>query len=1048
MAAKPTIAEQLIPSVRVSIASQDPSPLPSANKREEVNCTPSEHWSLFWKQAFQEHPWLFNSSSPEGKLSNSHVRTCIVTCAANSGTNEEEYFKEGDADARHDIFVPILPIDEPFGPLVDIQALDQGLEPGPSTPVPPISPVVPSTPHFRSSPSLILTDWTPTPPSRLRTRSDNRDDETRSPDGAVLGNGSVEPEGMAEGSTPSVESSSRFLEEGNTTTSSTRRIEHSSASNRPPLETDGVNDQPFVPSSSQTSLGRQRPLGAGLLRHLQLSPRRTQKHRGELRTEYTAPMHLTKQNSIPKSFSPSQPLFSQPQATLTQELVPASVDETSQEITSSDSFRIPPGQMAVMQESQQSRLTLECTSPESPIDVFVEGFSWEITASESIRFPPSGQIAATQGSQATGPVSQDTGEAKTSFKTPDPLAKRDHRWKSKNINPMLSSSPIYPTPSALNSPTAETSVGPMDSTSQLSDSDIAYHQYMEDHRTAKEKVGSPASSEDETGSQLEMDELRYDVSSKAPSTEGSGESHEETDNKKEGPNRQSIIVVEEAEHTQHLPGDVDVQWAPEEQGGRLTPGPEAPPAQSEKRVEEVVQPDEGGEPQEPPCIGPPETEEGDDQKRVHERLARTPIQELRANIPCELQIKEVKATQRGAEEARAEAHKETGPDDARGEENEAKDYGRKGIAWVLPSAVHETGLTVESTTQFETANEGLQDVGSQHKSLRTHLQSPLMVITPTSLHGSEPQVSKARPRAPRRLPWHLAESDGRSPSASITPPPPPQKQGQVLGKRKRISVGDNVREQARTPPPPSIFKIPVEKANFPGVLLQPLFQHHSVIKRRKAEYIDTPLEIDFEESGSDSDEIPIDNWRPKRGRVEKAPTIQVQDGSPFSRNKPSRPPSFDVPSPRPSVISRGPSIPGAGKVQLSRPSLRAHQPALSLVPSSSVRDQQPMVLSVHRSRRVSAQSSTVQQRPTYPVSSRASPRYPSPVSSLFREDRSFSHRPSTVPRHSPSYIDQSDFSDFRDDVSVLSTDTLPHVDDLKRKSVHRRTSSSTWCLQR
>ena len=951
--------------------------------------------------------------------------------------------------------MPILPTDEPLEPLVELQALDQPLEPGPLTPVPPFSPVAMSTPPFLPSPSVILTDWTPTPPSRLRTRSNNnRGDETRSPYGAIWGNGGAEPEGKANNSTISVESSSRFLEEGNTTSSPTTRTEQASASNGPPLETDEVNNLDFVPLSSQSRLGRQRELGAGSLRRLQVSPRRTQKHRGELRTEYstshTVPMRPNKWNLTPNSFPPSQPLFSQPQATLTQEPDLASVDETSQEITSSDSFRIPPGQMAVMQESQHSRSALKSTTPESPIDAFLEGTPWEITASENTRFAPSGQIAVTQGPQETAPISQNTGEAKTSFNTPDPLANRDHRWKSKNINAMLSSSPIYPTSSALHSPAADTSVGPMDSASPLSDSDIAYRQYMEDNCIAKEKEGEPASSEEETGSELEIDELRDDASPRAPSADGSSESDEETEDNKEGSNKQPIIVAGEVEHTQQPSGDVDVDVGEQHRPcqARLTPRPETPPAQSEKLVEQLVQSDEGGELQGLVHIGSPETEEGDHQKRIHERLARTPIQKLRANLLGELRTEGVKATQRGAEEAhQAEAHKETRTDDAIGEENEANNHSREGIDRMLPSEAYERRLAVKSTALLETANEELQDVGLQLESLRTPLHSPLKVIIPTSSRRPEPQVSKARPQAPRRLPWLLADSDSRSPSTSTTSPPPPLKQGQVLGKRKRISVGDDVREQARTPPPPSILKILVEKANFPEVLLRPPFQRQGATKRRKVEFIDPPLEIDFEDS--DSDEIPRDNWRPKRERVEKAPgIIRVQDGSPFSRNKPFRPPSFDVPSPLPSVIPRGTSIPGAGEVQLGRPSLRARQPALSVVPSSSVKDQQPMAPSVHRSRRVSAQSNTVQQRPTRPISSRASTRYPSPVSSLFCDDRSFSHRPSTAPRHSLSSLSYVDHPDFSDDVSVLSTDTLPHVDFLKRKPVRNRTSSSTGRLRR
>lgn len=974
----------------------------------------------------------------------------MVICAADPGSSDEEYLKEEDTDARYDTFVPILPSDEPLGPLVDMQSLDQPLEPGPSIPVPPISPVVLSIPHFQSSPSFILTDWSPTPP-RLQTRSNSSEDENRSPVGAVLGNGGVEPEGKADNSTISMETTSPLLEEGNTTSSSATRTEYS-ASYGALLEADEVNNQVSDPSSIQVRLGKERRLGVSSLRSLQLSPRQTRKHRGELRAEYSAaytvPMHPTKRSPIPKFFPPSQTLFSEPQATLTQEHVPASVGESSQDITSSNAFRIPPGQMAIIQESQQSRSTQECAALESPIDAFVEGFSWEIMASQSTRFLPSGQVAVTQGSQETGPVLQNTGEAKTSFNTPDHLANREHRWKSKNVNVMLSSSPIYPTSSVLNSPAAETSLGPMDSASPLSDSDIAYHEYMEDNRIAKGKEGSPASSEEETGSQLEIDGLRDDVSSKAPSADSSDESDEETDNKQEGPTKLSIIMAGE-EQLSSSDAEVDElhrlsQRRLEEQKAGLTPGPEAPPAQSERSVEELLQSDEGGELQEPAHI-----EEGDYQKRIHERLSRIPTQVSRADFLGELRTMDVKAAQRGPKEAHAEVHQVTEADDAIGEGNDANKHGKGGIERVLLSGAHETRLSVESITPLETANEELQDVGLQQESLRTHPQSPLMVITPTYLHRPEPRVSKARPRAPRRLPWLLAESDDRSPSASTRSPPPPSKQRQVLGKRKRISVGDDVREQARTQPPPSILKIPVEKANFSEILLQPTFQHRGGIKRRKVEFVDTPLEIDFEESGSDSDEIPIDNGRPRRERVEKAPApaIQVRDGSPFSRNKPSRPPNFDVPSPLSSVSPRGASIPGVGKVHLSKPPPRADHPASSMVPSSSVKDQQPMALSANRSRRVSAQPNTAQQRPTSPASSRASARYPPPVSSLFRGGRSFRHRSSTSPRYSLSHSGHPDFSDFRDDMSVLSTDSLPHVDFLKRKSVTKGTSS-TRCSRR
>lgn len=738
-------------------------------------------------------------------------------------------------------------------------------------------------------------------------------------------------------------------------------------------------------------------------------------------------MHPTKRDPTPKSFLPSQPLFSQPQATPAREIVPASVEGTSQEVTSSDSIRIPPGQVAV---TQQSRSTQNITAPVSPI--FMDGLFWDIMANESIGFSPSGQIAVTQESQAPNPTSQNTsqntGEGKA--KTSDPLLNRDHRWKSRQITAMLSSPPIYPTLSAPISPAAGTSVGPMDSVSLSSDSDIAYRQYMEDNLRAKERERSPASCEYETGSQLEIDELDG-LSSNTPSADGSGESDQETDNK-EGPDERAGIMAGEEEHTPQLSSDVGVdeqcklrQGVIGEQEARQTPGPEVPSTQISKWVEAFMQPAEVADLQVSAHIGPPDTEEYVHQKRTYER---TPVQESPANILGEPRAKEVKAMQQEEEE-----NNETEIDDAVEGAREAENRGRGGIKRMLPSEAHETRPAVEFTALLETARGELQDLGLQQESLRTHSHSPLIVTASTSLHRPAPQVSKAR--APRCLPWFVAEPDCHGSSVSISPPPPPPKQCQVLGKRKRVSVGDDVREQARTPPPSSIPKISAKQANVLEVLLQPPDPHHGVIKRRKIEFSDTPLKVDFEESGSESDEITIDNWRPKGKRdVKGSSIIQVQDGSPFSRNKPSRPPNsnFDVPSPLPPGTTRGASSTGGVKMQSSRSTLHAHQMASGVVPSTSLRDQQPMVLPVHRPRRVSAQSNTVRQRTTHPISSRATTRYASPASSLFHDDRRESHRPSTGPRRSMSYTNHSDFSEFGDDMSILSTETLPHIDFLKR----------------
>jgi hypothetical protein len=1034
VAAKPTgVEQQMLKPVRIPTATRDPRPLPSASNRKETNYAPPENWPSFWKQAFKEHPRLFDPSSSEGKPSNLHIKSRILMYPANPGSSDEEYFKEGDPDAGHGILVPILPTDEPLWLPVDMEKttkpFDQPLEPAPPILVPPISPVVLSTPPFHSSPSLILTDWTLTPPHRLRTRSGDMDTTPPPPDKttqeAVLGDGSVDLEGKANIST-SGESSSRFIEEGIATSSFLTYTEQSSTSNGHPLEVNEAEDCVLVLSSNQTKSGRQRPVGAGSLRRLQLSPRRIQRHRGELRSEcstsHTIPMHPTKRNPTLKY---SQPLFSQPQATSIQEPVSASVETTSQGITSSESIRIPPGQVPVARESQESRSTLKSIAPESPIEAFVDIPSWEITSSESIKIPPSGEIAVTQESQEASARVQNMGEVGASFKTLDPLTNRDHRWKSKNINAMLSSSPIYPTPSGPNSP--ETSMGPVDI---MSDGDIAYHQYMEDNLKAKAGEGLPTSCEEGTGSQLEIDDLDG-MSSKASSAD---ESDEETDHKKEEPNKQSGITAGEEDHTQQLFGDVvvDEQQKPsqgalkeQEVGILMTPGSEAPLTQNETRVEESVQPVREEEPQESAHIEVPDTKDNAHQNQIHERLARTPIQEPRTDPLREPRAEEAEVRQWEAEILQAEAHKGNEMDYAIGAGHEAENHGKESIARVLASDAGEMKLAVESTALLETSCEELQNIGLQQGSSRIHSHSPPARFVPGSLHRPEPRVSKAR--APRRLPWLLAGPDGSSPSAIISSPPLPPKQVQVLGKRKRMSVGDDIREQARTRPPSSVLGMP---ANTPDVLLQLPIPHQGVIKRRKVDFIDTPLKIDFE-SGSDSDEIPITSRRPQRKRNEKALTIQVRDGSPFSRNEPIRPPSFDVPSPLPPVNPPGPSIPGGQKVQSSRPTVYAHQPALSVVSSSSARDHRPTVLPVHRQRHVSVRSNAVRQRPTHPVSSRALTRYPSPISSLFREDRGFSRRPSAA--HSlSSYIDHSDFSEVGDDTSTMSTNTLPYVDFLKR----------------
>ena len=938
--------------------------------------------------------------------------------------------------------MPILTTDKFIGSPVKIEAPEQPLEPEPPTPVPPILPVVPSTPSLHSSPSLTLTDWSPTP-HRLRTRSCNMEDVTESPDETTqrtaLGKGEIECGSKATTPTTSRESPPCFLKKGSATSNFGTHTEQSPTSNRLSLEASEPDNQALVPSTSQAKLGRQPLLGAGSLRHLQLPLRRTHKHRGELRTEYSTSYTVPiKRKSTPQSFPLSQPLFSQPRASSTQELVPASVEETSHEITSSDSIRIPPGQMFVTQESQESRSKLKNMTPESAIEAFVDNFSWEVTARESVEILSSGQIAITQESQESSPKPQNTGEAKVSSKAPDPLTNKDHRWKSKIVNAMLSSPPVYTPPSAPNSPAAETSVGPMDSPSPLSDGDTAYRQYIEDNLRAKEREDSSDSCEEWMGSQLEIHELDS-AGCKAPSTDRSGENDEETDTKKEGPTKQSGTTAGEEEHTQQLADDIEVeeQHKPSqgllEQETRFTSGPEALPTRNENRVEKLAQPAEDSA-----HIGPTGTEGGDHQKQIDERLVRTPVQELQASLLGELGAKEVKATQWEAEEAhQADSHEEIETDDARAGKHKAENRGVGGIERMLPPEAREMRLAVESTVPLETAREELQDIGLQRESLRTH--SPL-TTTPTSLHWPP------KARAPRRLPWHLAESNGGSPSASISSLPSPPKHCQVLGKRKRASVGDDVREQTRTPPSSSILKISVKQANSPEMLLQPPVLRQGVIKRRKVEFVDTPLEIDFEESGSDSDGVPIDNWRPRRERDEKAPAIQVQDGSPFFCNKSFRPPSFDVPSPLSPIRPQDASIPGGRKVQSRRLTLHAHQPALSVVPSTSVRKhQQPMALSKHCPRRVSAQPNTVQQRLTCPVPSRAYTRHPPPVSSLFCEDRSFGYRPSGRP---PFWTDHSDFSEFGEVPSIISTDTLPHVDFLKREPVLKRRSSSTRSLRR
>ena len=936
--------------------------------------------------------------------------------------------------------MPILPTDEPLGHPVEKGALDQPLEPGPSIPLPPISPVVPSTPLIHSSPSLILTDWTPTPPRPLRTRSSDMEDATRSPyERGVLWKGSAELEGKVNASMTPGDSSPCFLEQGNTTSSLDTRTEQSSTSNGPSLETNEVNIEVLVPSSSQEKLGKQQSPGAGSFRRLQLSPpRRTRAHRGELGTEYsiyhTIPMHLTKQNPAPKAFPPPQP---QSRTTSTQGLHSASVgmggEETSQEVTSSDSIRIPPGQVPVSHESQESRPTPKSTAPGSSFEAFMGGLSWGMTASESMGFPLSGQIAVTRESQEATPISQNMGEAEVSFKAPDPLANRDHRWKS-NINAMLPSSPIYATPSAPNSPVVETSTGPMNSMSPSSDGDTAYHQYMEDSRRAEERGDSPASCEEEMGPQSEINEL--DCASSTSSADESGESDEGTD-RQEAPSKHSGAMVGEEEHIKKLTFDVEVDKQHKPSQGvleaGLTPGPERPPTQNAKRVEGSVQPAEWGEPQESADMGRPDADECDHTNQIHARLACTPVQEFQANFLGEPRAEEVTGMQWEAEEVhQAEAHGETKTDDTMEGQHEAENCGTEGIGQVSPPELREPRLVVESTVLSETAHEELQDMRLQQESLRIHSHTSIPRTISNSLHQSSPQAPTARTL--RRLPWQLAESDSRSPSASLSPPPPPLRRGQVLGKRKRISVGDDVREKARTPPAFSSLKMSTEKVNLVEILPRLPVQHQDVIKRRKVEFVDAPLMIEFEGSGSDL-EIPIYHFGLKKKRNGKAPAIQVQDGSPFSTNKPSHPPSFAVPSP------------GERKLQSNRPTLHVRQSASRVVPSTSVKDEPAMTPLVHRPHRVSAHSNRQQQTPTYRVSSRASTRYPSPVSSLFREHQSLGRRPSGLPRHSLNYIGHSDLSESRDDVSVTTTNTLPHVDFLKRKPVPKRRSSSSQGLR-
>ena len=838
-----------------------------------------------------------------------------------------------------------MPTDEPLGCSVEKEAFGHPLERGPSIPVPTISPVVPSTPLSYSSPSLILTDWVPTPPYRLQTRSSNMEDATRSPDATTQG--SPELEGRANTTMTPGDSSPCLLEQDNTTTSPAQ----SSTNNGLFLE---VNEEILVSSSSQER---------------RLSPRRTRAYRGESRTEYNTShsiqMHLTKQNPAPEPSPAPQPLFSQPRTTSTQGLFSTSigvrVGETSQEITSSDSIRIPPGQVPVSHESQESRPTPKSTAPGSSREAFMGGLSWGMTASESIGFPLSGQIAVTRESQEAIPISQNTGEADVSFKAPESLANRDHRWKS-NINAMLCSSPINATPSAHNSPATETSIGPMNSVSPSSDGEIAYHQYIEDSRRAKKRTGSSASCEERIGSQSEIGELG--CASSTSSADESGESDEERD-KQEGPSKQSGAMAGEEEHTKKLTCDVEVdkrqkpnRGVLKEQEAGLTPGPKIPPTQSTKRVEGSMQPAEGGEPQ---------------------------------------------------ESADIEAHGETKMDDTMEGRYEADNCGGEGIGRMSPPETCETRLAVEE----------LQEIRLQQESLRTNSHSSIARTVSTLLDQPGPQAAKAQ--TPCRLSWRLAESESRGSSASPSSPPPPPKQGQVLGKRKRISLGDDVRGKAETPPPFSSIKISMKKVNLVEILPRPSVQHQDVIKRRKVEFVDAPLMIEFEESGSDLEEIPIVNLDLKKKRDGKAPAIQVRDGSPFSCNKPSHPPSFAAPSP------------GKRKLQSSRPTLHVHQPALRVVPSTSVRDELPMTPLVHRPHR---------------VSSRASSRYLSPVTSSFRDHQSLGRRPSRVPRHSLPCIDRSDLSEFRGDVSIITTNTLPHVDFLKRRPVPKRRSSSSQSLRR
>ena len=78
MAAKPTNAEQHLLPVGGMTTSRHPIPLASANKGQKTNFPPSEHWPLFWKQTFKEYPQLFDSSSSECKLSNSHMKSIKI----------------------------------------------------------------------------------------------------------------------------------------------------------------------------------------------------------------------------------------------------------------------------------------------------------------------------------------------------------------------------------------------------------------------------------------------------------------------------------------------------------------------------------------------------------------------------------------------------------------------------------------------------------------------------------------------------------------------------------------------------------------------------------------------------------------------------------------------------------------------------------------------------------------------------------------------------------------------------------------------------------